>query len=266
MFFFRAVSHAAVVAEPCGRVHQPVVNSGGFSPAGVRMALTEHPPPLGGNGRAQRCVPLRPPSSGANRRQQQRASILDSNIGLLPRQCRRRRQQRLGRAERQCFPDGGSGGQHAEIDSDHKVTLAVNQPLASPSPPKFTVSYHERNWTLEYDIPPFKVWTLQPGLKHEPSTDILPTLGSRIIDDEVKWGKDIDFEGEFIYMPGYWEWAEDALNFFRKPLREGMIYDDVFASLFTYDRNVDIVQAFCEAWCPRTNTLITSSGEISISL
>nr|GMD50541.1 uncharacterized protein LOC109157601 [Ipomoea batatas] len=72
--------------------------------------------------------------------------------------------------------------------SDHKVTLSVNQPLASPSPPKLTVSYHERNWTPRYDIPPSKVWTLQPGLKHEPSTNILPTLGSRIIDDDVKWG------------------------------------------------------------------------------
>nr|GMD68332.1 1,2-dihydroxy-3-keto-5-methylthiopentene dioxygenase 4 [Ipomoea batatas] len=144
--------------------------------------------------------------------------------------------------------------------------MAVNQPLASPSPPKLTVSYHESNWTPEYNIPPSKVWTLQPGLKHEPSTDIFPTLGNRIIDDEVKWGNDIDFRGEFIYTPGYWEWAEDVLNLFRKPLREGMIYDAVFASLFTYDRNVDIVQAFCEAWCPRTNTLITSSGEMSISL
>nr|GME08438.1 ABC transporter G family member 11 [Ipomoea batatas] len=150
--------------------------------------------------------------------------------------------------------------------SNHKVTLAVNHPLASPSPPKLTVPYHERNWTPEYNIPSSKVWTLQPGLKHEPSTDILPTLGNRIIDDEVKWGNDIDFRGEFIYTPGYWEWAEDVLNLFRKPLREGMIYDAVFASLFTYDRNVDVVQAFCEAWCPRTNTLITSSGEMSISL
>nr|GLL37507.1 uncharacterized protein LOC105964676 [Ipomoea trifida] len=150
--------------------------------------------------------------------------------------------------------------------SDHKVTLAVNHPLASPSLPKLTVSYHERNWTPEYNIPPSKVWTLQPGLKHEPSTDTLPTLGNRIIDDEVKWGNYIDFRGEFIYTPGYWEWAEDVLNLFRKPLREGMIYDAVFASLFTYDRNVDIVQAFGEAWCPRTNTLITSSGEMSISL
>nr|GMC72333.1 Cytochrome P450 71A6 [Ipomoea batatas] len=45
-----------------------------------------------------------------------------------------------------------------------------------------------------------------------------------------------------------------------------MIYDVVFASLFTYDRNINIVQAFCEAWCPRTNTVITSSSEMSISL
>nr|GLL16876.1 uncharacterized protein LOC105973838 [Ipomoea trifida] len=131
--------------------------------------------------------------------------------------------------------------------SDHKVTLAFNHPLASPSPPKLTVSYHERNWSPEYEIPPSKVWTLQLGLKHKPSTDILPTLGNRIIDDEVKWGNGIDFRGEFIYTPGYWEWAEDVLNLFLRG-------------------NVDIVQAFCEAWCPRTNTLITSSDEMSISL
>nr|GLL33584.1 uncharacterized protein LOC105949899 [Ipomoea trifida] len=45
-----------------------------------------------------------------------------------------------------------------------------------------------------------------------------------------------------------------------------MIYDTVFTPLFTYDRNIDIVQVFCEAWRPRTNTLITSSSEMSISL
>nr|GMC49295.1 hypothetical protein Iba_chr01bCG6480 [Ipomoea batatas] len=88
------------------------------------------------------------------------------------------------------FKDQWLDGQRTLVisstQSDHKVTLAVNQSLASPSPPKLTVSYHERNWTPEYDIPPSKVWTLQPGLKHEPSTDILPKLGSRIIDDEVK--------------------------------------------------------------------------------
>ncbi|KAL0402261.1 UNVERIFIED_CONTAM: hypothetical protein Slati_4256000 [Sesamum latifolium] len=43
-------------------------------------------------------------------------------------------------------------------------------------------------------------------------------------------------------------------------------YDVVYASLFTYDDNSDIIEAFCEAWCPLTNTLLTSIGELSISL
>lgn len=44
------------------------------------------------------------------------------------------------------------------------------------------------------------------------------------------------------------------------------IYDVVYASLFTYDRNSYIFQEFFEAWCPKTNTLLTSVGELSISL
>nr|GMD23921.1 ABC transporter G family member 11 [Ipomoea batatas] len=120
--------------------------------------------------------------------------------------------------------------------SDHKVTLAVNHPLASPSPPKLTVSYHERNWTPEYNIPPSKVWTLQPGLKHEPSTDILPTLGNHIIDDEVKWGNDIDFRGEFIYTPGYWEWAEDSSVWILPSICPGLLLMD--------DRDVTLAKGF----------------------
>nr|GMD82318.1 hypothetical protein Iba_chr13fCG6910 [Ipomoea batatas] len=55
-----------------------VLNGGDFPPAGVRIALMEHPPPFGGSSRAQRCISLRSPSSGANGRQQKRASILRS--------------------------------------------------------------------------------------------------------------------------------------------------------------------------------------------
>ncbi|KAL0317344.1 UNVERIFIED_CONTAM: hypothetical protein Sangu_2148700 [Sesamum angustifolium] len=43
-------------------------------------------------------------------------------------------------------------------------------------------------------------------------------------------------------------------------------YMIVYASLFTYDHNSDIVKAFYEVWCPLTNTLLTSVGEMSISL
>ncbi|KAK4396421.1 hypothetical protein Sango_1478700 [Sesamum angolense] len=72
-----------------------------------------------------------------------------------------------------------------------------------------------------------------------------------------------------VYAPligGYWEWTEDVLSRCGDRLRHLKIYDAVYASLFTYDHNSDIVKAFCEAWCPLTNTLHTSAGEMSISL
>ncbi|CAL9005403.1 unnamed protein product, partial [Prunus brigantina] len=40
----------------------------------------------------------------------------------------------------------------------------------------------------------------------------------------------------------------------------------VFASLFSYDRHAPVIRAFCEYWCPATNTLHMSQGEMSISL
>ncbi|KAL0385980.1 UNVERIFIED_CONTAM: hypothetical protein Sradi_2992300, partial [Sesamum radiatum] len=43
-------------------------------------------------------------------------------------------------------------------------------------------------------------------------------------------------------------------------------YDTVYASLFTYDHDSDIIKVFYEAWCPLINTLLTSVGELSISL
>jgi len=40
----------------------------------------------------------------------------------------------------------------------------------------------------------------------------------------------------------------------------------VYASLYSYSRNIHVLSAFCESWCPTTNTLHTISGEMSISL
>ncbi|TYK25971.1 uncharacterized protein E5676_scaffold1441G00320 [Cucumis melo var. makuwa] len=49
-------------------------------------------------------------------------------------------------------------------------------------------------------------------------------------------------------------------------LKCARLFNAMMASMYTYDRNSDIVRAFCEAWCPSTNTLHISSGEMSISL
>ncbi|MCE5166021.1 hypothetical protein HAX54_014087, partial [Datura stramonium] len=62
------------------------------------------------------------------------------------------------------------------------------------------------------------------------------------------------------------EWAEDTLGRSQEVLVTADIYDAVYASLFTYDQNSDILQVFCEVWCPKTNTILTFVDELSISL
>ncbi|KAL0368030.1 UNVERIFIED_CONTAM: hypothetical protein Scaly_1021900 [Sesamum calycinum] len=117
-----------------------------------------------------------------------------------------------------------------------------------------------------------KAWTLRATHheppRHQPSDDFahLCTLGCSIIEGDAKWDGDLRFTGEFRYTKGYWEWTKDVFSRCEDRLRHLKIYDAIYASLFTYDHNSDIVKAFCEAWCPLTNTLLTSAGELSISL
>ncbi|KAG5553122.1 hypothetical protein RHGRI_011102 [Rhododendron griersonianum] len=60
--------------------------------------------------------------------------------------------------------------------------------------------------------------------------------------------------------------AEDVLGRSSEKLLEARIYGAVYASLFTYDRDANLIQSFCEHWCSSTNTLHTPTGELSISL
>ena len=50
----------------------------------------------------------------------------------------------------------------------------------------------------------------------------------------------LQYTGEFSYIPKYWEWLEDMLsqNKKKKILIDAKIYGALYASLFTYDRNV----------------------------
>ncbi|KAF3667115.1 putative histone H2B.1-like [Capsicum annuum] len=72
--------------------------------------------------------------------------------------------------------------------------------------------------------------------------------------------------GEFHYVTCYWEWVEDVLSHSKEALERTKIYDIVFASLFTYDINENVLQAFCELWHSSTNTICVGIGELSISL
>ncbi|KAL0340424.1 UNVERIFIED_CONTAM: hypothetical protein Sradi_4559200 [Sesamum radiatum] len=155
--------------------------------------------------------------------------------------------------------------------------LAVYAPLIggrNVSPwPRLTNSSPLSEWCQETSLSKnVKAWILRANhhepLRHQLSDDFahLCTLGRSIIEGAAKWDGDLRFTGEFRYTKGYWEWTEDVLSRCGDRLRHLKIYDAVYASLFTYDHNSDIVKAFCEAWCPLTNTLHTSAGEMSISL
>lgn len=56
-----------------------------------------------------------------------------------------------------------------------------------------------------------------------------------------------------------------VLRCFRKISGKNSV-DHSFASMFTYDHNENVLQAFCENWRPSTNTVSTFNGELSISL
>ncbi|MCD7463114.1 hypothetical protein HAX54_049983 [Datura stramonium] len=85
--------------------------------------------------------------------------------------------------------------------------------------------------------------------------------------NSLNWmGEIVVFQGEYYHIPGYWEWAEDKLGRSQEILIATDIYDIVYASFFTYDQNLDVLQAFCKEWCPKMNKILTSVGELSISL
>ncbi|TYK16278.1 uncharacterized protein E5676_scaffold21G00470 [Cucumis melo var. makuwa] len=110
-------------------------------------------------------------------------------------------------------------------------------------------------------------WILQSSIHNEaPNSGRAVTLGQRLIKGQTRWGTVTKVPGEFCFIDCYWEWLELVVGRNTRLLYSTRLYGTVTASLYTYDRNSDVVRAFCEAWCPSTNTLHTMAGELSISL
>ncbi|XP_056688310.1 uncharacterized protein [Spinacia oleracea] len=114
--------------------------------------------------------------------------------------------------------------------------------------------------------PPFYV--LKSTLPDRYQLDALsPMLGRRILSGSVGWkSKNLRVSGEASFLPGWWEWTEDVLSRFGDILRVCSVYTTVQASLCLYDKDPNIIRAFCESWSPTTNTLHTMTGEWSVSL
>ncbi|KAA0058006.1 uncharacterized protein E6C27_scaffold274G003110 [Cucumis melo var. makuwa] len=110
-------------------------------------------------------------------------------------------------------------------------------------------------------------WVLQSSIHNEaPNSGRALTLGQRLIEGQTRWGTMTKVPGEFYFTDCYWEWLELVVGRNTRLLYSTRLYGTVTASLYTYDRNSDVVRTFCEAWCPSTNTLHTMAGELSISL
>jgi len=92
-----------------------------------------------------------------------------------------------------------------------------------------------------------------------------PMLGRRIISRESRWGPNMLLDGDFSYIPLYWEWTEHVLYYFKARLQRCALYQAVYASLYSYGRDMHILRAFRQSLCPTTNTLHTISTKMSIS-
>ncbi|XP_056683857.1 uncharacterized protein [Spinacia oleracea] len=129
-----------------------------------------------------------------------------------------------------------------------------------------------KSWYKESrDVNAFGGKTPNPVLvasHHRPCDDAcsFQTLSTRLSRKETKWSSSPKFGVEPTYIPLYWEWLEDVLHHSRRTLASTHILDAVYASMYIYKCNSPVMQAFCESWCPTTNTLHTSVGEMSISL
>ena len=153
------------------------------------------------------------------------------------------------------------------------TTVPVGRPLIGRYArqwPALMNSLHMKNWARGHvDVSGkfTKAYILLSMHNQTKTTEPFQTLGRNILEEKATWSNEaFHVKGEFRYLKRYWEWTEDVLSRSKLTLLSAKVYEAVNASLFTYDSDSNIMKSFCEAWCPSTNTLHMSSGEISMTL
>ncbi|KAG6746313.1 hypothetical protein POTOM_050853 [Populus tomentosa] len=163
------------------------------------------------------------------------------------------------------------------IDEKYRRTsLRVYEPAIGPFAKKRSSESikHLTSWSLEtsYELYghgglPQSVLQLQSSFPH--STTFLadlPSLDYHKRDGNATCKDYFPISDALEYTPKYWEWTEDILKHYKPILERAHILDTIFASLFTYDWQMNVILSFYNHWNPATNTLSTSNGEESISL
>ncbi|KAI5343263.1 hypothetical protein L3X38_011139 [Prunus dulcis] len=181
-----------------------------------------------------------------------------------------------------CFKKGTVTILEDESDNqDEGTTLLVGAPLLASEVSEVDNSLHIPSWSQEVfcQLSSFKKskstnrdlhsTVLQLKSLHHTDTGsskAFELLSNRIHNGVVNWSSALPTAGESTFTEYYWEWLEDVLSRNTHVLKGTGLYNAVFASLFSYDRRAPVIQAFCEYWCPATNTRHMSRGEMFISL
>nr|TKS09069.1 uncharacterized protein D5086_0000097120 [Populus alba] len=158
----------------------------------------------------------------------------------------------------------------------HRTSLRVYEPAIGPFAKKRSSKNikHLTSWSLEtsYELYghgglPQSVLQLQSSFPH--STTFLadlPSLDYHKRDGNATCKDYFPISDALEYTPKYWEWTEDILKHYEPILERAHIRDTIFASLFTYDWQMNVILSFYNHWNHATNMLSTPNGEESISL
>lgn len=160
---------------------------------------------------------------------------------------------------------------HEDEDSDCGTRLEIHRSLLRPLGARPSVSKQNFLSQMSIQIPSEpnnpQLFKLLNNLREKDATDdTFPLLGRSIISNSVRWGAKLKISGEFRFIPGYWDQTQDVLSRCKVALGLCSMYGAIYASLYQYGRDQNIMRAFSESWCPSTNTLHTLEGELSVSL
>ena len=154
---------------------------------------------------------------------------------------------------------------------DDGLSLLMKKPWVGPFANHWpSLDNNSILFRLSMEIPLFErknAWVLQSSIHNEaPNSERALTLGHRLIEGQMHWGAVTKVPREFCFTNCYWKWLELVVGRNVRLLYNAHLYGTVIASLYTYNCNSDVVWAFCEAWCPLTNTLHIMVSKSSISL
>ena len=159
-------------------------------------------------------------------------------------------------------------------DKDAKaMTLIVRLPIIGRFSKRWDHNFYPLNLPRWSQVIPLDsssnletIILLASNLKNFAKSKPYNTLGWEINERHANWDSSFSVNGGFSYFPLYWEWLEDVLGWCKRLLDATHLYSAVFASLFTYDYDENLMKASCECWSLATNTFHTLVGEISITL